>query len=229
MKNLSKNILLISLLVIVNLAIFILCKILTSEGNYLWGKTDPDKAWVVSAACLDLMRTQYFIYANSINVFLLGIYFAYYYRKTLGIIVMTLAVLIFLGGTAFFREEMVFNYYLIFKNQKVPDDFILEPIKSAGPRIGKYLEEDIRNRRSPHRKDAIAGTGVIKHDASSELLNEILDNRKENPEIRGEAYLALLSINSEKSTRYARIFINSTHPIEDQKVIDYINLRKKAY
>lgn len=228
MKNLSKNILLITLLVMVNLAIFLFCKIMTDEGNYIWGKIDATKKIFLSLACLDLMRSKYFVYANSINFFLLGIYFAYYYRKTLGSIIILLSLVIFWGGNALFKEENTYNYYLIFQNQRVPEDFMLEPVKSAGPTIGKYLMTDIQNKRSPLRKYAIAGVGEVKYEPATELINEILHDLHEKTEIRGEAYLSLVKMNTEKSASYARIFIGSIHPIADQATIQYIKAKTKG-
>ncbi len=228
MKKLSKNILLITLLILINLAIFLFCKILTDEGNYLWYKTDPHKKWLVSLACMDLMRTKYFIYANSINFFFLGIYFAYYYRKTMGVLIALSGVVIFVGGNKLFAEETLNNYYIIFKNQNVPEDFTLEPVKSAGKEIGKFLVKDAQNVISPIRKPAIAGLGEIQYQPSIEILNEILHDLNERPDIRGEAYLALLKMDTEKSASYTRIFIGSIHPVADQETIRYIQSKNKA-
>ena len=227
MKNISKNILLITFLVLVNLAIFLFCKLLTDEGNYLWYKTDPSRAVLVSIASIDLMRIKYFIYANSINLFLLGIYFAYYYRKTLGLIIAALGIGVFFGGNKLFEEQIIENYYLIFQNQNVPSDFILEPVKAAGKGIGPFILEDINNKRSPLRKHAITGVGEINYEPACDTINTILHNLNEAPEIRGEAYLSLVKMNSEKSSSYARIFIESAHPTVDQYVINYINLKSK--
>ena len=222
MKNISKNILLISLLVLINLAIYLFCKLLTDEGNYIWYKTSSERVLLVSMASLDLMRIRYFIYANSINFFLMGIYFAYYYRKIMGLAIAVLGVAIFFGGNKLFEENIIENYYVLFKNQNVPEDFILEPVKSAGKGIGKELLKDVNNKYSPLRKYAIAGLGEIKYEAAADTINNILHNLDENSEIRGEAYLALLKMNTEKSASYARIFIGSIHPVADQGVIAYI-------
>jgi hypothetical protein len=222
LKNISKNIVLISLLVLVNLAIFLFCKILTDEGNYIWAKTDPNRKLLISIATLDLMRIKYFIYANSINFFLLGIYFAYDYKKRLGLFIAVLGVVIFFGGNKLFEAEAVENYYIIFQNQNVPSDFMLEPVKSAGKGIGPYLIKDVNNKRSPLRKYAIAGLGEIKYTSSVEVINTILHDLKEDPQIRGEAYMALLKMNTEKSLSYTRIFMASSHPAVDQEVIEYV-------
>jgi hypothetical protein len=213
---------LISLLILINLAIFLFCKLLTDEGNYIWYKTSSDRVLLVSMASLDLMRIRYFIYANSINFFLMGIYFAYYYRKTMGLIIAALGVLIFFGGNKLFEENIIENYYVLFKNQNVPEDFILEPVKSAGKGIGRELMKDVDNKYSPLRKYAIAGLGEIKYEPATDVINNILHDLNENSEIRGEAYLALLKMDTEKSASYARIFIGSIHPIADQGVIKYI-------
>ncbi len=228
MKKISINILLITLLVLINLAIFIFCKILTDEGNFIWYKIDPQKKWLISLACLDLMRTKYYIYANSINFFLMGVYFAYYYRKTMGVIISVLGLIIFFGGNKLFEEDTIDNYYIIFKNQKVPEDFLLEPVKAAGKGIGKYLVLDLKNSLSPIRKPAIAGVGEIQYIPAIEPLNTILHDLNEKPEIRGEAYLALLKMDTEKSASYARIFIGSAHPIADQETMNYIQSKRKV-
>ena len=222
MKGFSKNILLIAVLVLINLAIFLFCRLHTDDGNFIWGKTTPEKKFLVSIACIDLMRIYYFIYANSINVGLLGIYFAYYYRKRMGLILLFCGVLIFFGGNKVFQEIIYEDYYTIFQNQKVSEDFKLEPVKRAGKGIGKYLMKDITNKYSPERKSAIIGVGEVGYDGATETINNILYDTNETPEIRGDAYIALLEINSEKSASYARIFIGSAHPIADQEVMKYI-------
>jgi hypothetical protein len=216
---------LISLLVLVNLAIFLFCKLLTDEGNYIWAKTDPNRKLLISIASLDLMRIKYFIYANSINFFLLGIYFAYDYKKRLGLIIAALGIVIFFGGKKLFEAETIENYYIIFQNQNVPTDFILEPVKSAGKGIGPYLMKDVSNKRSPLRKYAIAGLGEIRFEPSAEAINNILHDLNEDPQIRGEAYLALLKMKTEKSLSYTRIFMASSHPAVDQEVIEYVRIR----
>jgi len=103
----------------------------------------------------------------------------------------------------------------------------LEPVKSAGKGIGPYLMKDIQNNLSPVRKSAIAGLGELKYEAATDPLNEILHDLKESPEIRGEAYLALTKMNTEKAASYSRIFIGSVHPIADQGTIDYIKSKSK--
>jgi hypothetical protein len=226
-KEVSKNILLITLLVLVNLAIFLFCKLLTDEGNYLWYSTTPERKTLVSIACIDLMRIQYFIYANSINICLLGIYFAYYYKKRMGLVIVLIGVIVFFGGRKLFEESIYENYYTIFQNQKVSDDFILEPVKSGGKGMGKYLLNDVNNPRSPLRKYAITGIGLIKYDPATETLNNILHDLNEPGSIRGEAYLALVKMNTERSASYARIFMASAHPSTDQDVMDYIKTSKK--
>ncbi len=227
MKNISKNIFLITLLIFVNLAIFLFCKIHTDEGNYIWSKTDPNSKILISIATIDLMRINYYIYANSINIILLGIYFAYYHRIVLGLLVILLGTGVFYGGNKMFENQIAENYYIIFQNQNVPVDFILEPIKSAGKGIGSHLMQDLNNKKSPLRKYAIVGMGEIKYNQASDTLNTILHNLYEDPEIRGEAYLALVKINSEKSSTYTHIFIESVHPVVDQYVIEYINNKTK--
>jgi hypothetical protein len=224
LKTVSKNIFIIVLLVVVNLAIFVFCKIVTSEENYIWYKISNEKATLLAYACLDLMRIRYFVYANSINFFLLGIYFAFNYRKTLGIIVVFLSVGIYWGGTKLFEKNMVDNYYTIFKNQAVSDDFIIEPIKSAGYEIGPYLMNDITASYSTHRKYAIIGVGELQYEPAVEALNGILQSPIEKPDIRGEAYQALLKINTEKSVSYARIFLGAYHPSRDENVMQYLNI-----
>jgi hypothetical protein len=218
---------LIILLILINLAIFLFCKLLTDEGNYIWYKTSSERVLLVSMASLDLMRIRYFIYANSINFFLMGVYFAYYYRKLMGLVITALGVVIFFGGNKLFEENIIENYYILFKNQNVPEDFILEPVKSAGKGIGKELMRDVTKKYSPLRKYAIAGLGEIKYEAATDTINNILHDLNENSEIRGEAYLALLKMDTEKSASYARIFIGSMHPIADQGVIKYIKSKSQ--
>jgi hypothetical protein len=227
-KGISKNIFLISILVLVNLAIFLFCRLHTDDGNFIWYKTTPEKKFLVSIACIDLMRIYYFIYANSINICLLGIYFAYYFRKRVGIILLFFGILIYVGGNKVFQEIIYEDYYTIFQNQKVSEDFKLEPVKRAGKGIGKYLMQDIVNTHSSLRKYAIMGVGEIKYNPATETINNILYNTNESPEIRGEAYIALSKINSEKSASYARIFIASAHPIADQEVMNYIKKERHS-
>ncbi len=226
-KGLSKNILLITLLVLVNLAIFLFCKLLTDEGNYLWYNTTSERKFLVSIACIDLMRIKYFTYANSINICLLGIYFAYYFKKRMGFILVIIGLVVFLGGNKLFEENIYEDYYIIFQNQKVSEDFLLEPVKSGGKGMGKYLLNDVNNPRSPLRKQAIIGMGLIKYDPAAEVLNTILHDIKEPSDIRGEAYLALVKIDSEKSASYARIFMGSAHPVDDHAVMKYIKAADK--
>jgi len=224
LKDLTKNIVLISLLVIVNLAIFVFCRLLTDPENYLWYKTAPEKVEIVAVASLDIMRVKYFVYANSINFFLMGVYFAYYYRKTLGFLVALSGIAVFFGGNKLFEESVAENYYIIFKNQSVSEDFAFEPLKSAGNTVGKYLMKDV-NSKIVNRKQVIMGLGEIRYEPSIDVLDALLNNEKESPEIRGEAYLALLKMNSERSAACIRIFLGSFHPITDQEVMDYIKAK----
>ncbi len=222
MKGVSKNIVLITLLVLINLAIFLFCKLHTDEGNYLWYKTASEKELLVSISCIDLMRIYYFVYANSINVMLLGCYFAYYYKKRLGFILLVIGVLIFYGGIKLFENSIYENYYTIFKNQKVSEDFMLEPIKRGGRGTGSFLMKDITMKGSPYRKYAIIGVGEIQYEPAVEILNTILNDLQEMPQIRGEAYKALVKLDTEQAARYARIFTGSAHPVIDQGVTEYI-------
>ena len=224
MKTVSKNILIIILLVVINLAIFIFCKIVTSDENFIWYKITAEKATLISYACMDLLRIRYFVFANSINFFLLGIYFAFNYKKSLGLIIAIISIGIYWGGNKLFEKNLIDNYYTIFKNQAVSEDFMLEPIKAAGYGIGSFLMADIKTSYSPHRKYAILGVGEIQFKPAVETLNSILLNPNEKPETRGNAYNALLKINTEKSISYSRIFLGSYHPSSDEKVMEYLKI-----
>jgi hypothetical protein len=229
LKKVSINILLITLLILINLSIFLFCKLLTDEENYLWYKTASDKILLVSMASMDIMRIRYFIYANSINFILLGIYFVYTNQKRTGGIIALIGIGILTGGNKLFEDTLAENYYIIFKNQNVPEDFMLEPVKSAGKKIGPELMKELTNNTETtlQRKLAIEGLGEIKYEPATDILNEILHNLKEKPEIRGEAYLSLLKINTERSASYTRIFIGSLHPIADQEVMRYIRSKER--
>ncbi len=147
----------------------------------------------------------------------------------MGLIIAGLGVIIFFGGNKLFEENIIENYYIIFRNQNVPEDFILEPVKSAGKGIGKELMRDVNYKQSPLRKYAIAGLGEIKYAKAADTLNTILHDLSEKPETRGEACIALSKIDTEKSASYVRIFIGSAHPIEDQIVIEYIKRKSRSH
>lgn len=228
MKNVSKNIFLITLLIVVNLAIFLFCKIHTDEGNYIWGKTDQNRQFLISVASIDLMRINYYIYANCINILLLGIYFLVYDRKILGVLIVFLGIGVYYGGNKLFENQLIDDYYVIFQNQTVPADFVMEPIKSAGNGIGSYLMKDISNKKAPLREQAIIGVGEVHYHQASDALNLILLDITEPPKLRAEAYASLIKMKTEKASTYASIFIESSHPIVDEDVIRYIKLKSNS-
>ena len=226
MKEVTKNILLITLLILINLAIFLFCWLMTDEGNYLWYKTSAEARNLVAAACLNIFRTKYFLYSNSINIGLLGTYILFASNRIWGAVLILIGFVVFFGGNVLFKEELVKNYYIIFQNQNVPEDFMTEPLKSAGPEIGRYIIEDIDVASSKRRKYAIRGAGEIHYTKVIGKLNSILHDWNEKSEMRVEAYFSLIKMNTATSGSYVRIFDGSAHPIADKEVMTLI--RKKA-
>jgi hypothetical protein len=225
-KHISKNILLIVLLVVLNLLIFLFCKLLTSPENYIWYKTAASARNFVEIACFDLMRIRYFIYANTINVGLLGVYLFFFFRKPAGVLVLLLSAGVYLGGGKLFEEDIARSFYIIFRYQKVSEDFALEPVRSAGYAIGKYLEKDATSRQSPVRQQAIAGLGAIGYSPAAPLLNRILTDPGEQLLIRSEAYRALLRIDTPQTNRYIQDFVEIGDKKENIQVIRQIQMNK---
>jgi len=135
-----------------------------------------------------------------------------------------LGAIIFWGGTILFEESSAENYYTIFKHQSVSEDFMLEPVKSGGKLMAKKLVNDLST-PNPFKKFAIRGLGVLQDESSIPLLNQLLNNAQETDLYRGEAYLALVTMNTEESTRYASLFLEVADPVLDKEVIKYIKMR----
>jgi hypothetical protein len=172
---------------------------------------------MVEAACMDNFRIHYFLYSNTINLFLFGLY-AFQWNKLLSYVLVPFSLFILWGGKYFFNDNISKNYYTIFKYQAVDKEYKIEPIKSAGKGIGKYLMEDIQNDYSAHRIDAIRGVGIIKYKPSISALSYILTDSEENKDVRKEAYFALKNMQYVESDKELSEFLNKRQDLEGEEI-----------
>ncbi|MCS6824277.1 MAG: HEAT repeat domain-containing protein [Cytophagaceae bacterium] len=216
MKTTFKNILLILLLVVVNVGIFVFCKITFDEQNYIWRKkVEPETLYMLESACLDNFRIHYFLYSNAINLFLFSLY-ALSWNRLLAYVLMPLSLLLVVGGRYYFDDNISKNYYTIFKYQLVPEGYKMQPIQAAGKGIGHYLLEDAQNDYSTHRVHAIKGLGIIRYEPATSALRVILEDSTEQVSIRKESYLALKKIKTTQSEKIISDFLNQYQDTEGE-------------
>ena len=68
------------------------------------------------------------------------------------------------------------NFYNIFINQTVSDDYILVPVVEGGYYIGKFLNHDILDSSMQKRRYAIEGLGLVDFKPAIKNLELIIEN-----------------------------------------------------
>ena len=86
------------------------------------------------------------------------------------------------------------NFYNIFINQTVSDDYILVPVVEGGYYIGKFLNHDILDSSMQKRRYAIEGLGLVDFKPAIKNLELIIENDDTEDFIREIAMESLIKL-----------------------------------
>lgn len=110
-------------------------------------------------------------------------------------------IIVYIIGFFFIRTFDRFinanNFYNIFINQSVSEDYILVPIIDGGYFVGKYLNNNILDTNMMNRRYAIEGLGLIKYKPAIENLESIIENNDTEDYIKESATKSLFILNSD--------------------------------
>ncbi len=204
-----------------NAVLYLYFLFITSPYNYLWGlNADEISANIVKLSCQKLLFIELYTYCVPTSMILLGLFWLPHFPR-LTIFSFAYAFLAAAFALILLSPFKPALYHAIFKHQSVTTDFVLEPIKSAGKKIGPYLVKDVLE-GSRLALPAAEGLGLIKYVPATSLLSSVASNRKNRPILRAKAYLSLKKINTQEALQSCAMIVkNNQHPT-DVKMLEYI-------
>jgi len=130
------------------------------------------------------------------------------------------AILIYFIVGQLVDKKCAFHYYSVFHSQSVTEQYLKEPIVSAGYHIGPILTENIGDKKMKYRRYAIVGIEKIQYKPATLTLAKILFDKSELDIFRADAYQTLTTFQTEETRRILDDFkIQATGSI-DIKVIE---------
>lgn len=194
---------------------------ITSPYNYLWGQSaDEISVKLIKASCQKLLFIELYAYCVPVSMVILGLFWLPHAPK-LTVICMAYALLVLAFALILLTPFKSGLYHTIFYHQSVSNDFVLEPIKSAGKGIGPYLVKDVLE-GGRLALSATEGLGLIQYAPATALLASVAANRRNRPILRAKAYLSLKKINTKEALESCASMVkNNRHP-SDVKMLEYI-------
>jgi hypothetical protein len=204
--------------IIVSIIVIAFWKIWTSTDNYAWSPKGKE------LLMLDIALTSIFIY-KTLFWLIIGNTLVYSFKqfkknnyKTLLISLSLITVFYFSAGYLVERK-CAYDYYIVFINQSVAEEFNDRPIIEAGYEIGKVINENILDKEMKLRRYAIGGLEKIKYLPATNNLSSILNDRDEMEEFRADAYETLTKFNTRESKSIITSFNQKAKDTIDRNVI----------
>jgi|LakMenE18May11ns_1017448.scaffolds.fasta_scaffold9574590_1 hypothetical protein len=204
--------------IIVSIIVIAFWKIWTSTDNYAWSPEGKE------LLMLDIALTSIFIY-KTLFWLIIGNTLVYSFKqfkknnyKTLLISLSLITVFYFSAGYLVERK-CAYDYYIVFINQSVAEEFNDRPIIEAGYEIGKVINENILDKEMKLRRYAIGGLEKIKYLPATNNLSSILNDRDEMEEFRADAYETLTKFNTRESKSIITSFNQKAKDTIDRNVI----------
>jgi hypothetical protein len=204
--------------IIVSIIVIAFWKIWTSTDNYAWSPKGKE------LLMLDIALTSIFIY-KTLFWLIIGNTLVYSFKqfkknnyKTLLISLSLITVFYFSAGYLVERK-CAYDYYIVFINQSVAEEFNDRPIIEAGYEIGKVINENILDKEMKLRRYAIGGLEKIKYLPATNNLSSILNDRDEMEEFRADAYETLTKFSTRESKSIITSFNQKAKDTIDRNVI----------
>lgn len=174
---------------------------------------------------LDIALTSIFYYKSSFWL-VVSNFSVYSFRSILQkrykvtfVISLLITIFYFVVGNII-DEKCAFNYYIVFHNQSVMEEYTQEPILKAGYQIGPILTRNIIDKEMKFRREAIGGLEKIKYQPATPWLTKILYDKSEIIVIRTDAYQALTTFDTEETQKILIDFKNQATDSLDKKVVE---------
>ncbi len=195
-----------------------------STNNYLWAPVTPDIAQRVKASCQAIFWAGYLASAVSLNLALAAaLVFAHGRRRWTLVSGLALAAV---GscclGQRWASRFMAPNYLTIFEEQSVAESHLINPITDAGTAIAPRLMKKVEAPGYPRRRYAIAGLGKLRYAPAVSVLRRILANPEDAWFVRGDAYEALVAIDTMDARKGVEEFWREVDPDRDSQLLSYL-------
>lgn len=197
-------------------------KLWTWTDNYAWNPKGKELLMLdIALTSIFFYKTVFWLVVANLTVFAVrqGIKKNF---KIFGVTTfLTVAIYFFVGN--YVDKKCAFHYYVVFKNQSVTEEYILEPILQAGQHIGHILTEKITDRDMKYRRYAINGLEKLKYKPATQTLKEILFDKSEVDVYRADAFIALRTFDTDETRKIVSTFRQHATDTLDKKVIHYVD------
>ncbi|MRM95518.1 HEAT repeat domain-containing protein [Riemerella anatipestifer] len=196
--------------------VIVVWKIFTLTDNYAWNPKGRE-ILALGIALNSIFITKVIFWIITTNIFVFSIQNLLNKNVKIGLTFLLIGLLTYFFGEKWTDKNVALNYYTVFLNQSVSEEYIEEPILDADYEIGKYLAEDISDKQMKYRRYAIAGIGKIKYDKANEVLEKILFDPSENENIKNDVLEALEKIGNDDAKRIITNFRFETNNFNYRK------------
>lgn len=204
--------------IIVSIIVIAFWRIWTSTDNYAWSPEGKE------LLMLDIALSSIFIYKTLFWLIIANtlVYSFHQFKKnnykTLLISLSSITVFYFSVGY-FVERKCAYDYYIVFINQSVAEEFNDRPIIEAGYEIGKILNENILDKEMKSRLYAFGGFEKLEYFPATKNLSIILNDKTEIEQYRAESYKVLRKFNTSESNKIIIKFNEQAQDTIDKNVI----------
>lgn len=216
---------LVALAIAANVAILAILLLETASSNYAWGTLAPDDLQRLKGACYAIFWASFAHWAIPLNVTLVAVFLLTGRtgrKRTFGLALGLLAAVLFVGLRVWALQASAAHYLTIFETQSVAEPYLERPIAQAGAAIGPLLLRKIQDPGYPRRRYAIAGLGDLRFAPAVPVLSEILFASHEPFYVRGDAYEALVTINTPEAWGVIERFWRQPRSEIPPQLLDYL-------
>jgi len=191
----------------------------TCTDNYAWNPKGKDILMLeIALSSIFFYKSLFWLVVAILSVFIIKQLFHKNFKTP--IIAGTITTVFYFIIGNFVDKKCAFHYYIVFHNQSVTEEYMLDPIIKAGYQIGPILTENIANKEMKYRRYAIGGLEKLKYKPATPTLAKILLDKSEIDVLRADAYVALTIFDTDEANKTLTIFKNQSSDSIHKKVIE---------
>ena len=204
--------------ILTNLLVVGFWKLGTWTDNYAWNPKGKEVLMLeIALTSIFYYKTLFWLVVCNLTVFVIRQFGNKNYKTTVITAILTTAFYFVVGR--FVDKKCAFDYYSVFHNQSVTEEYIQEPILNAGYQIGPILTENIADKGMKYRRYGIGGLEKIKYKPATPILTKILLDKSEIEVFRADAFQTLVAFDTDETRTIVLNFRNKATDSIDKKLI----------
>ena len=200
---------------------FLAAALTAAPSNYLWFPVPEHQRAAVVEACRQILVARGITWALMSSFVTASLLLAWTGKRT-GAVAAGVGALMCLLAWPQLLIYQAPRFLQIFQYQAVAEHWIERPLLQAGSHVAPALVPRLSDPTLRNRRYAILAAGRLRLRSAVPVLAQLLRDRSQETYIRGDAYEALLEVDTSEAKRVLVDFDRSADPQADGDLLEYL-------